>query len=193
MPPDWPAHSCSNKEGVMTIKSRRAVLAGAASLSAAIGATSAFATASSAEISLPELVAQFISVRERRKIVLAKEEEHARFIASLFYKATGVPWSAVQKDILRYRKISKVYYRLEDANPSPHEDALDEINEELFPLAEEILKKAPQSLIDLAWQAEVAFVSQGLDVDDGIVRRNIHIPWVFIENVRAFVKTRELI
>jgi hypothetical protein len=62
--------------------------------------------------------------------------------------------------------------------------AWNEINGELFSLAEEMLSRTPRSLADLAWQAEVLFVTEPElhapveDEDDGL-------HWQFIKNVRA--------
>lgn len=176
----------------MTISSRRAVLAGAASLSATIGTGAALAKPETAETSFPDLVARFIPLRERRNAQFAKDKVYADFIQARFYEATGEHWSHVRKNGGRaFWAKRKVYAKIQGENPTDAATVWDEINNQLWELAEEVVKRQPQSPVDLAWQAEIVFVSALLNEedDDNSAMELLGAPFAFIKNARTLTKT----
>jgi hypothetical protein len=179
----------------MTTSSRRAVLAGAVSLSAAIGTGAAVASPAAAETSFPDLVARFIRLRERQNAQIEKDKAHTDFLHARFYEGTGEHWPRVLENPGGpvYWAKAKVFYTIREENPTDSFIVWREIEEELEPLTEEIIKRVPQSFADLACQIEVLFVTEGLDVDDDFVGARVSVPPTFIKNARTFAKTRGFI
>jgi hypothetical protein len=170
---------------------RRAILAGAASLPAALGSGASFATPADS-VSFPELVSKFIPLRERWRAQVAIDEVHSTLFNDLFQKATGFSvdeWrSLLGTNDLRWKEGEAAFRKISNENPSDDDDedgcsiAWNELNGELCPLAEEMLSRTPQSLADLAWQAEVLFLTEP-ELDDDDEGDGLH--WQFIKNVRA--------
>ena len=131
---------------------------------------------------------------------MAIDELESNLINDLFQKATGfsmAEWrSLAGTNDPRWKEGEAALYKISQETSSDDCDehgcsiSWNEINGELFPLAEEMLSRTPQSLADLAWQAEVLFVTEpeldepnededeDEDEDDGL-------HWQFIKNVRA--------
>jgi hypothetical protein len=179
---------------------RRAMLAGAATVSAtaAVATASALASASPAETSFPDLVAKFIRVRERWRAQQEVDETHRRMRAELFRKAVGFPfeeWRTLEDQTdPRFAQGQAIYDMIWEEEWDPVDEhgcsiAWNEIHDELCPLAEEVLSRTPQSLADLAWQAEILFVSEPELHDqtlmDDAEEEGPALHWTFIRNVRA--------
>src|ERR1700733_7309999 len=104
---------------------RRAMLAGAASLPAVATLGAGAALAAPGACSFPDLVAQFIQVRERWLEQTAIEKAERDQLEGLFEKARGFSfreWRALDVDDPRYRQAEAIYQTLCDDNQSHDPD-----------------------------------------------------------------------
>jgi len=179
----------------MTTKptTRRTVLASTAAISVAIG-TGAIAVPADSACSFPDLVAQFVQMRERWRDRRAADATWNEFFDGLFEKQAGIPikeFYAMDASDPGRKKYEAVFFLIYNQNPDPRcdEDGVDiawtEINRGLNSLAGQILLQQPRSLTDLAWQAEVLFLTEPELSDPDYGDDDKGLVFTFIRNVRA--------
>jgi hypothetical protein len=145
--------------------SRRAILAGAASVPAlalpAAVASTLPATSISACTLPPDLVERFVRVRasyldSRKRENLWRDEVDRRFLA-----ATGVQWDDVDCDHPRWKKLQRAHSKICSEVPEYESDAeTDARGDERWSVAEALIfDHNPQTFADLAWQAEAYLVA----------------------------------
>lgn len=157
--------------------SRRAALTAAATLAAVpVTAGAAVDAVDIGAVSFPELVDRFVRVCARRDAQLALDRADSAKTERLLDQATGLTReqrNEIKPTDPRWADYVANLDRIVKENPSSDpvdEDgdsvAWNEIHDELFPLCDAILERRPQSLADLAWQAEAFIVAYGEFLDD---------------------------
>jgi hypothetical protein len=168
-------------EGYMTtITSRRAILAGAASVPAlALPALASTATSASVCTLPPDLIERFVRVRawylgSRQAEILWSDEIHRRF-----YATTGFIWDNVNHDHPRWEELSAVHTKVCAEVPCEDDEAETALLcDERWCVAEAIIDHKPQTVVDLAWQAEAYLLADldlfsfapGSTTDDRLIR-----------------------
>jgi len=147
--------------------SRRAILAGTAAVPAlALPAAATPATSASACTLSPALIERFVRVRawylrSREAEILWSDEIDRRF-----YAATGFTWDDVNHGHPRFEELEAARRKVYAEVPTPCELDDTETNllgDERWRVAEAIIDHKPQTVVDLAWQAE-AYLLADLDI-----------------------------
>jgi hypothetical protein len=149
--------------------SRRAVLAGAASVPAIALPAAASAAASPSECTLPpDLVERFVRMRawyldSHKRFTLWSNEVDRRF-----YAATGLTreeWFDLDRDHPRWNELDAAHGKICAVVPDSdrYKGECEELGDERWAVAEAIMAHKPQTFADLAWQAE-AYLIADLDL-----------------------------
>ena len=145
--------------------SRRAILAGAASVPALALPAAPSAAASTPACTLPpDLIERFVRMRawyldSRKRETLWGDEVDRRF-----YAATGLTdeeWRDIDRDHPRWNELraarDKIYAEVPGSDR--YEGECEELGDERWAVAEAIMAHKPQTFADLAWQAEAYLVA----------------------------------
>jgi hypothetical protein len=172
----WPVfHQHSMEKFAMTTKtSRRAILAGAATLPAL--AMPAIASAPIGKISFPDLATEFADLYPRWLAGMRKGAENLAAFNAKVKAATGISRDAeppYDNDPTGYWDTLNALANKPDGDRDPvdkdgHSIVWAEIHDELFALAEEIMRQPAKSIADLALQAQVAGVINEQHWDEGL-------------------------
>jgi hypothetical protein len=146
------------------------------------------------DVSFPSLVARFARLQERWIVQDAKCKAWSGNIDRLFFEATGVTARQLHAADIRdprFQELQEIWCKIIDETPSddPVNEtgdsiAWNELNDELFPLAEAMLSRTPQSVADLGWQTEAILTAydelrdEDTDVDYPMIPK-------LLKNIRA--------
>jgi len=142
----------------MSKLSRRTLVTSAA----ALPALAAPAAASPSCTLPPDLIERFVRVRAWYLENDARESQRSGEIDRQFYAATGVPckqYHDMDHDDPRREELSAVFTKIlkemqDDDVEEDEQSEADRLCHERWSVAEAMLNHEPQSIVDLAWQAE---------------------------------------
>jgi hypothetical protein len=135
------------------------VSAASLATAAAVAAPTIASAAPAGDVSFPDLVAEFVKIRERLNEQRANFKAWSGKLDQLFFDATGVTNDeglAIDCSVdPRGKRLVEIRKRLMKENPYwGDDDAFDRIQSELWSVAEVMFSRQPMSVTDLAWQAE---------------------------------------
>jgi hypothetical protein len=148
--------------------SRRAILAGAASVPALPAAAALSATSTSACTLPPDLVERFVRLRAWYLDFEKQEKAWGDETDRRFFAVTGVTteeWRDLDRDHARWSELDAAYDKIlaEVPDIDRYEGECEELGDERWAVAEAIMAYKPQTFADLAWQAE-AYLIADLDI-----------------------------
>jgi hypothetical protein len=121
------------------------------------------------DLSFPDLVARFVKVRERWTAQMARDKAVTERHFKQLFEVTSITrqeWYEMTCKNPRWKETSTTFDKIlkEDPSNDPVDEhgasiAWKEIGDDLDPLVYDIIARRPQSLADLAWQAEALIIS----------------------------------
>ncbi len=177
----------TEKENAMSKLSRRSLVASAAAALPALSVPAIAAAASASTATLPpDLVERFVRVRAWYLDYRKREKLRSDEIDGRFYAATGFTsdqWRDADRLHPSWKELNAAYEKAYAETPSYEEDddECDRLGNERWNVAEAMMAHKPQTVVDLAWQAEAYLIadlemlsSSGSCTSDRLIRTLFH-------------------